>query len=125
MAASQCAAGPCLPRSSVEAQSERKVGAGRSLDVAVREGCGEVAVDWVVEVCSDPAAASADPVEAHLMDGRCAQQWARRALTSCQARLLQVPVWPPLLPPLLLLLPHTVSLCSPVASQQVLEASNS
>lgn len=70
------------------------MGVGRSLDVAVREGCGEVAVDWVVEVCSDPAAASADPVEAHLMDGRCAQQWARRALTSCQARLLQVPVAP-------------------------------
>lgn len=60
------------------------------MDVALQEGCGEVVVDWVVEVCSDPAAASADPVEAHLMDGRCAQQWARRALSTCQARLLQV-----------------------------------
>ena len=66
-------------------------GLGRSFDVALEEGCGEVVVDWVVQVCSDPAAASADPVEAHLMDGRCAQQWARRALSTSQSRLLQVP----------------------------------
>lgn len=58
-------------------------------DVLLREGCGEVVVDWIVEVCGDPRAASADPLEAHLMDGRCVQQWAGGALQQCQARLMQ------------------------------------
>lgn len=61
----------------------------RSFDVLLREGCGEVVVDWIVEVCGDPRAASADPLEAHLMDGRCVQQWAGIALQRCQARFMQ------------------------------------
>ena len=42
------------------------------------------------QVCSDPFLTSADPVDAHLMDGRCMQQWAHRALAASRARLLQV-----------------------------------
>lgn len=41
-------------------------------------------------MCSDPFLTSADPVDAHLMDGRCMQQWAHRALAASRARLLQV-----------------------------------
>ena len=43
------------------------------------------------QVCSDPFLTSADPVDAHLMDGRCMQQWAHRALAASRARVLQVP----------------------------------
>lgn len=58
-------------------------------DVALEQGLGELLVDYVVEVCSDPFLTSADPVDAYLMDGRCMQQWAHRALRSSRARLLQ------------------------------------
>ena len=60
-------------------------------DVALEQGLGEVVVDYVAELCSDPFQTSADPVEAYLMDGRCVQQWASRALHRTRARFLQVP----------------------------------
>jgi len=58
--------------------------------VALEQGLGELLVDYVVEVCGDPFLTSADPVEAYLMDGRCVQQWAHRALHRSRARFLQV-----------------------------------
>ena len=58
--------------------------------MALDQGLGELLVDYVVEVCSDPFLTSADPVDAYLMDGRCMQQWAHRALHRSRARLLQV-----------------------------------
>jgi hypothetical protein len=51
----------------------------------------DVPMRMSIQVCSDPFLTSADPVDAHLMDGRCMQQWAHRTLFTSRARLLQVP----------------------------------
>lgn len=76
-------------QTSAKADGAELLRAGR-FDVALEQGLGELLVDYVVEVCSDPFLTSADPVDAYLMDGRCMQQWAHRALRSSRARLLQV-----------------------------------
>ena len=46
--------------------------------------------DYVIEVCSDPRLTSADPVQSHLLDGRCVADWGRKALQRLSTRIHQV-----------------------------------
>lgn len=53
-------------------------------------GLSMLICDYVFEVCSDPRLTSADPVQSHLLDGRCVADWGRKALQRLSTRLHQV-----------------------------------
>ena len=40
-------------------------------DLVLDQGLGSVIIDFIWEVCANPAMASSDPVEAYLMDWQC------------------------------------------------------
>ena len=40
-------------------------------DLVLEHGLGAVIIDFIWEVCANPAMASSDPAEAHLMDWQC------------------------------------------------------
>ena len=58
-------------------------------DVALEHGMSMVICDYVAEVCIDPRMTSADPVQAHLLDGRCVAEWTQKALQRLHSRLRQ------------------------------------
>ena len=60
-------------------------------DVGWEHGLSMLICDYIFEVCSDPRLTSADPMQSHLLDGRCVADWACGALQRLRARLHQVP----------------------------------
>ena len=81
-------------------------------DLVLDHGLGSVIVDFIWEVCANPAMASSDPNEAYLMDWQC----LRQALTFPHVRCLTVchmlVSWHFTMPAYFLLLSTCMVICS-------------
>ena len=58
-------------------------------DVALKNGLGCLALDYVQEVCSSSTLLSSDPLSAALLDGATIEHWCASALQKCKDRVLE------------------------------------
>ncbi|KAK9831763.1 hypothetical protein WJX74_008541 [Apatococcus lobatus] len=49
-------------------------------DLVLDNGLGSMIIDFIWEVCANPAMASSDPAEAYLMDWQCLRHWSKTKL---------------------------------------------